>query len=800
MIKGYIFICLLFFLTAGNVYAQSHVKGQVKDLNDRPIELIEVLLQSKDSIIVKNELTNIDGKFSLTVEKGVYLLSIRQLGSILYRKEIDLNQNIDLSVIKISETQRQLKEIAVISKKKIIERRVDRIIFNVENSISASGGDAIDALKITPSIKVQNESITMIGKNKMSVMIDDRLIDLSGDDLINFLKTIRTDDIKAIEVITNPPAKYDAEGNSGLVNIKLKKAKSDSWNASLNSSYKQSTYATSSNGGSFNYQKKRLSFFTNLNYVNGSKRGIEQEEIIYSSQTWNNEFKRHVYTNIFSGRAGLDYKLSDNWTIGAQYLGSLNKPRTNQDDHTIITNNASRKVDSLINSISNDSKRNNSNSINIHSLVKLDSSGKNISFDLDYFNLNNHIDRDFQTQNSYSDFTPTPGGYKSATNSGFQDINIYSAKIDITDPLKWIKLSYGAKIYFSKTNYDNNYFDTSTGVPVFQSNQSNAFQYSENTQALYISGNKKLADKWELKLGLRVENTQTKGNSLTLSQVNTNNYIQFFPTTYIQYTSSENHSFSLNFGRRLARPRYNELNPFKVYYNPYSYTQGNPFLSPSYTNNIEFQHSYKDVLFTSLSFSNTTNGIGNPPFFNEDTKIQYLLDLNYYTANSYNISETYVFNKLKWWESENQGNLFYKTTHITRELNLKGNKGFGAYFSTNNSFTINKNKTIKGEINFWYQTPRYEDIYKTESTSSLDLGMKFLLLNNSLQLAVIAQDIFKNDITKSKTVSSSINYGFSDYNDSRYFRISASYKFGSRKLNLKQRNFGNEEEKRRADQ
>ena len=158
-----------------------------------------------------------------------------------------------------------------------------------------------------------------------------------------------------------------------------------------------------------------------------------------------------------------------------------------------------------------------------------------------------------------------------------------------------------------------------------------------------------------------------------------------------------------------------------------------------------------------------------------------------------------MFNQLKWWESENQANVFYKTTHITKYINLKGNRGLGAYFSTNNSFTLNKNKTVKGEINFWYQTPRYEDIYKTESTSSLDLGVKFSLLDNSLQLAFITQDIFKTGITKSRTTSSTISYRFSDYNDSRYFRISMSYKFGSRKLNLKQRSFGNEEEKRRAD-
>lgn len=799
MNKIYLIAILLFFFIPDKIFSQITINGQIKNKNDKPIELMEILLQNKDSTIAKSELTSMDGKFVITAEKGEYLLLVKELGLILYKQKISAIQNLDLNIIHINEGQHLLKEVVVTSKKKLIERKVDRIIFNVENSVSATGGDAIDALKITPAIRVQNDAIAMVGKNKLAVMVDDRVIELAGDDLINFLKTIRVDDIKNIEVITNPPAKYDAEGNGGLVNIRLKKAKLDMWNVSVNSSYKQSTYPTFSNGGSFNYQKKKLSFFTNINDVDGSKKGLEDETIQYAVRTWKNEYNRRVYSTVFSGRAGLDYQVSDHWAMGAQYLGSLSKPQTDQNDHTVINTNNAPTIESLINSKSSDFKKLHSNAVNLHSLLNLNNAGKNISFDLDYFNLDNNVNRNFQTQNSSSTNIPIINGYQSATNSGIQDINMYSARVDLMAPLKWMALSYGGKVYFSETNYENQYFDTTTGAPVFQANQSNVFQYLENTQALYISGNKKINNKWDLKLGVRVENTQTKGNSFTLNQINTNNYIQIFPTAHIQYTVSENQAFSLNFGRRLSRPRYNELNPFKVYYNPYSYTQGNPFLSPSFTNNIELQHTFKDVLFTSLSFLNTTNGIGNPPFFDENSKVQYLLDLNYYTSNSYNLSETYVFNKWDWWESENQANLYYKTMHVTKNINLPDNKGLGAYFSTNNSFILNKNKTIKGEINFWYQTPQYDDIYKTASMAGLDLGAKFSLVNNSLQVAVIAQDILKTDITKSRTTSGSIGYRFSDYNDSRYVRVSLSYKLGSRKINLKPQNFGNEEEKRRAE-
>lgn len=190
--------------------------------------------------------------------------------------------------------------------------------------------------------------------------------------------------------------------------------------------------------------------------------------------------------------------------------------------------------------------------------------------------------------------------------------------------------------------------------------------------------------------------------------------------------------------------------------------------------------------------------LATPPFFDEATKIQYLLDMNYYTTNSYNISVTYVFNKYGWWESENQANLYYNNTKVTKDIHLKNNKGFGAYFSTNNSFILDKKKSLKAEVNFWHQASQIQDIYKKSPASGFDISVKYSL--NKLQIAAVAQDIFKTDIDKGKIISDqNIHYSYSDYNDNRFFRISLTYKFGSEKINLKTKNFGNEEEKRRID-
>ena len=209
-------------LTSLNLFSQIKITGKITNLNNKPIEFAEILLLTKDSIAVKSELTNEKGSFKINIKQGDYVLQIRQLGKILCNKELIIKNDLDLGIIKITENKQQLQEVVITSKKKLIERKVDRLIFNVENSISASGGDAIDALKSTPNIRVQNDAISMIGKNNLAVMVDDKIIQLAGEDLINFLKTLPSDNIKSIEVITTPPAKYETEGNSGIVNIKLK--------------------------------------------------------------------------------------------------------------------------------------------------------------------------------------------------------------------------------------------------------------------------------------------------------------------------------------------------------------------------------------------------------------------------------------------------------------------------------------------------------------------------------------------------------------------------------------------------
>lgn len=787
MIKRHLLAFLLIILFQNQVFSQIKISGQIKDKKNNPVEFIEIQLQNKDSIIFKSELTNAEGKFILETEKGEYSLIVRQLGVIYYKQNINANQDTNVGIINITEKEQQLQEVVITSKKKLIERKVDRLIFNVENSISASGGDAIDALKITPRVKVKNDNISMIGKNNMSVMVDDKLILLTGDELINFLKSIPSDNIKSIEVITTPPAKYDAEGNSGLINIKLKKSKLNQWNASLRSSYIQSTYPKGSFGGNFDYQKNKLSLYSNLNYVNGSNAPVETNKIYYPLGLWNEENKRRDFQNSVNGRIGADYKISEKFSVGMQYLGSFSKPKIAENSLTTIYNQTNSQIDSYINTLSENLGKNNNHSLNLNSTVVFDTIGKKMNINLDYFKFKNDDNRIFNTINLLS-----------ANNTSLQDIQNYSAKIDFEHPLKWINLSYGGKLSFIKTQNNVNYFDTTLGTPIFDPTQSNEFNYDENTQAIYLNGTKKLNEKWETQLGFRLENTQTEGVSKTLNQKNTNSYAKLFPTFYLTYTPNEKNSFSINYNKRINRPSYNRLNPFRWYSNPFSYTEGNPFLQPSFSNNLELNYTFNDNWSNSIYYSHTDNGFEQITIVDNTDNIQKTIAQNFFKTTIIGISESYTYNKLKWLSSTFSFDWNYSKSESLIPITNQNLNGSNAYFSISNDFNLNKNKTLLFNFSYWYNFKGTSDLDKNNAYSQLDASLKYFAFDKKLQISFNANDILSTNRPIYTSFTNNIQIDYKNYYDVRLFRLSLVYKFGNKNINVEKKEVGNQEEKERT--
>ena len=691
--------------------------------------------------------------------------------------------------------EKQIQEVEIKAKKKLIERKVDRLVFNVENSISATGGDALDALKVTPGIRVQNDKISMIGKSGMAVMVDDKVIQLSGDDLINYLKTISSDNIKSVEVITTPPAKYDAEGNSGIVNIRLKKAKKNSISGNLRTSYTQATYSLGSLGGSLNYQKDKLTVTSNINYSNGSIAPYQEYTIYYPNFTWFEENKKRSFQNNLGGRLTLDYEINPKTTVGIQYSGVIAQPIVKGKNTSYITNYQS-VLDSLIITPSRLEMERNTHSLNFHSVTKTDTIGTQYSIDIDYFKFKSNLGNRFNTDTYFSNGIRIPNRYISANNISNQNIDMYSAKLDYEMPLKWINFSFGGKISFINNDSAVSYFDTTNTNSVFDPTKSNMFNYKENTQALYVSGSKPLSEKWDLQLGLRLESTQTKGYSKTLNQTNKNDYVKLFPTFYLTYKTSENSTLGLNYSRRINRPTYGDLNPFRFYSSAYNYGEGNPFLQPFYIDNAEISFTHSNY-FSSIYVEYITNGFDQVTFVSNDNPVQKVIPYNFYKQVKIGTTQSYTFTRWKWLESNNMLNIIYaKTTSDLSNAKIPKLSKLTAYFISNNSFVLNKNKTLKAELSFTYLSPSVAGSYITTSWYYFDAGIRYEVFDKKLQIALNAMDIFRtNKVTFIQTVNNIRQESF-DYRDTQKIRLSLTWNFG-KTLNRQQRETSNEDEKSR---
>ncbi|CEJ69014.1 hypothetical protein BN1195_01306 [Chryseobacterium oranimense G311] len=732
------------------------------------------LVLKKDSVTISEIISDSIGNYKFSdLTSGHYTLYGSYLG-INIQKEINLTQNL-IQNINFPSGTNQIEEVRMTGKKALIERKVDRLIFNVENSTAAAGGDVMDVLRVAPRVKVQNDQISMVGKSGLSVMVDERIIQLTGDDLINYLKTIKSENIKSIEIITLPPSKYNAEGNSGIVNIKTKKAKSNSWNGNISTTYKQATYATGSGSASYNIKKDKITLSSSASYIYGSLGPTESNKIYYPDLIWQETNNRRDRTNSASFNVGLDYEISKKWSMGLVFNHANNKPVVFDNNISQLTDTAGNNIDSLFITKGRNERKRISNQLNYHVVYLIDSVGRKLSLDYDFFNYVNDSYRPFNTIKTFSG-NSVP--LTSAINKGEQNIRNNSINIDMEHPLEWIKLNYGARASFITTENDFKYFKVNDNTTELDTNQSNLFNYTENTQSLYFSGYKKIADEWEIKLGMRMENTQTEGISATLQERNKMKFTKFFPTLYVVYTPNKDNSLSINYGRRIQRPSYNFLNPFRWITSPYMYSEGNPFLQPSFTDNIELGYSYKNNYNTNLYFTYIDKGFGQVTFLDSSTNIQRIYPINYLVNKTIGLNQTFSINPVSWLSANLIVDIYYSYAKSEIEALLPSLKGWNGEFTFNTDIIFNKNKTFFANINFLYVTAGTLGLDKNTAYNQLDISLKMLLLNKKLVLSLHLNDMLSSNRPTYTTYTNSIKNSITNYYDDRFVRFSMSYNFG----------------------
>lgn len=775
------------------LFSQTRLTGEVTDTLNEPLAYVNVILQTTSKDIATGTITDEAGKFNLDVEReGDYVLEFSSLGYKTEAIKLDSTNQKEFH-IKLEEDNSMLDEVVIEARKPIIEEKIDRSVFNISSSASASSGTANDALKLTPGVNYRDEKLSIAGKNEVRVLINDKMLRLSGKELHAYLNSIPSENIEKIEVITTPPAKYEAEGDSGLINIVLKKSKNDSWSNTFRSNFIQGYYAKYGLGDSFLYHKNKLEIAASLDANKGYGKYINDIDLYFDEGPWFQKIDMKEKIDNISGRFSIDYTPTEKSSLGIIYSGTLKDNDMSNNDLTTILNNDNQKVGDIT-SAGNSDGDGYSHDLSAYYKQELDTLGRKLSVDIDYFKFQNSEDR------AFTSIANSPGleDAKMHTEND-QYIDNISASIDMDHPTDWAQITYGGKLLFTNNENRLKSEDFLTNNPDLEL-QKDHFKYKENVQALYFDFTKTFGEKWTAKAGLRYEHTQTEGKSIAEENDFKRNYENFFPTAFINYKADNKNTLNLSYSRRINRPPFWALNSFKWYINSISYSTGNPFLRPMISNNFELKHSFKNKLISKVFVSTENKGFDQIPSVDSESNQQIYTFDNYYKSTSFGITETFMYNPFKWWNSTTQATVSYLTGQFDGgyEDITDPNHDFNIQIYTNHNFYLNQAKTLQAEATFTYM-PKLETLmFSVKPFSTLDIGVKALFLDKKLEASLTIQDIYKGSFTRVNTHTNDVKQVYGNYNDGQNIKLSVNYRFGNDNLKSKNQESKNKEIKERT--
>jgi hypothetical protein len=779
------------------------IKGIITDQQQAPIPFATVMLKNiSDSTLYKGEITNEKGEFNFeNVKEGSFFLQIQMTGFEQLNKPIKILSSTpvtDLGIIVVSTASKELQTVTIAAEKPFIERQIDKTVVNIENSIVQTGSSIMEVMEKLPGVLVdQDGNISLKGKQGVIIMIDGKPSALSGQDLANMLKGMPSSNIQKIELITNPSAKYDAAGNAGIINIVMKKNRREGFNGNVSAGYGQGRYAKYNGNISLNYKKKWYNLFLNYSYSN--RKGFNNLVLnrkFYENDTLNTVFDTDNYilfpivTN--TPRLGADFYLSKNTTLSVLGSGVINTFRPSAKNHTDILNGNNEKISSY--DFINDSHDNWYNyAMNAELKHQFDTTGKELVINLDYAKYWNITDQLFTTTSRNANDSIINTSYLAGKQNGM--LELYSFKADYTNPLKNnAKFDAGLKSSYVSSDKNMQFYNRINGEDLFDSTRSSHFLYSENINAGYLNFSKELK-KFSFQLGVRAENTIAYGKQVLNSARFTRNYFQVFPTVFVDYKINDNHDINLSLGRRIDRPGYEQMNPFKRLIDATTYSEGNPYLLPQLTYNTELTYSYKNTFFATASYSLTTDNITDVLIQDAEsrTTVQTIVNLNEF--NYYSLNLSYSKRLTKWWTT-NTSILSYYGIYTGTINNYNINQGLPSfYLNTSNSFSIMDG--LSAEASFSYNYKNLYGVTMMKSNSNLTLGVQKSILKKRGTITLNMSDILWNAYPSGVTDFGNVNEAWTSKRDTRVVNLTVSYKFGDGKGSRMRRNTGADDEKSR---
>ncbi len=810
MKKLYFLALALCFLSIGLTKAQDKImqtgiSGTISDELQKPVDYATIgLFKTIDSSLVKTTLSDNNGKFQfIAIKTGNYYIKVSMMGFASYKsKTFSLNEDKliqDLGKINIKSEGKTLKAVSVTAVKPLIERKTDKLVMNVENSSILIGSTALEVLQKAPGVTVdQNDKISMQGKQGVLILLDGKQTYMSSADMANLLRNMQSEQIESIELITNPSSKYDASGNSGIINIKTKKNKNGGTNGSLTATASQGKNFRGSTGINLNHRTTKLNVFGNYNYgnfrnssfldidriANGSPNTFFMQEGSTQRKRSNNNFK-----------AGVDFFIDEKNTIGFLANGYLNSGNELTTNSTLIGKSFTQ-VDSSLMATSTQKENFKSLSYNLNYKSILDSAGSEISADLDYSRYNGKEVANYENDYLFANGTRMRP-LNIIRNSTPTQIDIKAAKVDYNVSLsKTVKLEAGLKSSWVKTDNDLQAEEFVNAVWKNDTRRSNQFIYDENVNAAYTNINKQFKNT-SVQVGLRVEQTNSTGNLITTNDVVKRSYLDFFPTFFVQQTLSKNNQVGFSYSRRIDRPSYDALNPFVYYLDQYTYNKGNPFLKPQYTNNFEVSYTLMQKYLLSVNYSHVNDVITQVLLPDEKQKALYQTNANLATNISYGANINVPIKFAKWWDMNNNLNVFhlsFETPNLGGQALKTGRTSM--QYKMQNSFTIVKGFTA--ELSGSYESPLEYGTLSIGSRYFMDMGLSKALFNKKASLKLSMSDVFNTNDQNIKSAYTGLIYDLYQKNDTQMGRISFTYRFGKNEIKpARRRTTGTEDEQGR---
>lgn len=809
-------LLLLFFFTAWLPSAMARtgagsVSGRVVDAWQKPVAGANaVLLQAADKKLVKADVTNATGGFTMDdLADGKYLLQINQQGFDAFVSDtiIVTGTAVSLNDITLQQKSAALKDVVVRAQKPFVEVMADKLVVNVENSIVSAGSSAMDVLTRSPGVRVdQNDNISLKGKPGVIIMIDGKITPLSGTDLANVLKSMPAASIDKIELISNPGARYDAAGSAGIINIKTKEDQRMGMNGSVNLSYAQGVYPKYNGGFSLNYHNRKWNVYGSYSYAYRywfnhlmlNRRFLDtsaghKDRQLFAYRQDNNalfDFRNHIAS------AGADYSWSKKTTIGIAVSAITNAFDPKADNASV----ALGPQDELLYHFNTSGRHHNNYynyTANLNMRHSFDSTGRELSVDLDYAAFGNHSKQNFVT--TYTDANGgmyQPDYYLKSNLEGLTQVR--SLKADYTQPLKkQAKFDAGIKTSYVTADNEPLFYEKLNGEYELDTRRSNHFLYNENINAAYVNYSREW-QRWGMQLGLRAEQTNAQWEQRTTSQEYSTSYMQLFPSVALQRHINTSNDLGLTLSRRIERPGYQQLNPFKYFIDKTTYREGYPYLKPALSYSAELSHTFRQKFITTFTYSVVKNVISEviQPSESEDS-VTVQTNKNLRQMIFIGVSGAYPVQITKWWSNVTNFNVYY-SRYEGYLANTNLNSGRTTFdINTNNSFVLPKD--FSAEVGLFYQARQQYNFMDVKPNWMLNAGIQKNLPDRRATIKLAVQDIFWKGYPSATSTYTGYQEDFVAERETRQASITFIYRFGKKTVApIRRRSSGAEEEKKRA--